>query len=273
MKDSTSAEQSRFKGLFHRLSIQTKLVVIILASALILMGVGFSAIIYWEVKTLNRHAVEETEFAVALISQDLSRLLLVGSVDSAADTVAGLKSFDRINVAVLFDLQNQPVFYYSRNNAMDFDPKKIRPGELPAAQSTGFDLFVPVRYRNDQYGQIYLNVSSGVYRARLMGYIKVIILILPLMFMLSVFIAIKFQKYFSGPILRLVQVIKRVSSTHDYSQKLVFDETNEIGELYRGFNLLLEQVDFNTQRLQAVRNELENSNLELNKLNYVLQDH
>lgn len=273
MKDSITTEQSRAKRRFHRLSIQTKLVFIILASAVILIGVGFSAIVYWEIKMLNRQAVEETEFAVALISQDLSRLLLVGSVDSAADTVTGLKSFERINSAVLFDLQNQPVFYYSRDHSVDFDPALIRPGEVPAGQGRGFDLFVPVRYRNDQYGQIYLNVSSDVYRARLMGYIKVIALILPLMVMLSVFIAIKFQKYFSGPILQLVQVIKRVSSTHDYSQKLVFDETNEIGELYRGFNLLMEQVDFNTQRLQAVRDELENSNLELNKLNNVLQDH
>lgn len=271
MKDNVPQNQSTLKGAFHRLSIQTKLVVIILAAAVILISIGFSAIIYWEVKTLNRHALEETEFAVTLMSQDLSRLLLVNSIDAAADTVASLKLFDRINAAVIYDLQNQPVFYYLREPRANFDPLTLR-AEL-MGKGSGFNLTLPVLYHDVQYGKIDLNVSSGVYRARLMGYIKVITLILPLLIMLSVFIAIKFQKFFSGPILRLVKVIKRVSSTQDYSQKLIFDETNEIGELYRGFNLLMAQVDFNTQRLQAVRDELENSNVELNKLNSVLQDH
>lgn len=257
---------------FGRLSIQTKLALIILSASVLVLTVGFISIIYWDVKTIRKDAYKETQLAVSILSQDMVKLLLFDSTDIAADAVIKLKAFPNIENAVLYDKKNNAVFHYRKEIESIYTPPSPESMEEFVYHDDYFFAFLPVKYQNTNFGNLFFRVSTASQKQKIFGYFKVVILMIPLLMVLSTFIAIKFQKIFSVPILRLARVIKKVYATHDYSHQLEFDEENEIGELYDGFNLMLEQIDFNTNKVHTSSQELERSNQQLKAVNEHLEE-
>ncbi len=257
---------------FGRLSIQTKLALIILAASVLVLSVGFVSIIFWDVKSIRKDAYKETQLAASILSQDMVKLLLFDSADIAADAVIKLKAFPNIENAVLFDKKDNAVFHYRKEIESLYTPPSIDGMEEFTYHDDYFFAFLPVRYQNTDFGNLFFRVSTDSQKQKVFGYFKVVILMIPLLMVLSTFIAIKFQKIFSAPILRLARVIKKVYATHDYSHQLEFDEENEIGELYDGFNLMLEQIDFNTNKVHTSSQELERSNQQLKAVNEHLEE-
>ncbi|THB73596.1 MAG: PAS domain S-box protein [Gammaproteobacteria bacterium] len=264
--------KSKVARYFGRLSIQTKLALIILAASVLVLSVGFISIIYWDVKSIRRDALNETKLAVSILSQDMVKLLLFDSPDIAADAVIKLKEFPNIENAVLYDKKNNDVFHYRKNIESIYYPPAPETMVEFEYHDDYFFAFLPVRYENTEFGHLFFRVSTESQKQKIFGYFKVVILMIPLLMVLSTFIAIKFQEIFSAPILRLARVIKKVYATHDYSHQLEFDEENEIGELYDGFNLMLEQIDFNTNKVHTVNQEIERSNQQLKALNEHLEE-
>jgi signal transduction histidine kinase/DNA-binding response OmpR family regulator len=61
----------------------------------------------------------------------------------------------------------------------------------------------------------------------------------------------------SKPTASLVRVMARVSQEGDYAARAAIDSSDEIGELARGFNVMLEQIQDRDRRLAEHRDELE----------------
>ncbi len=264
--------KSKISRYFGRLSIQTKLALIILTASVLVLSVGFVSIIYWDVKSIRKDALNETKLAASILSQDMVKLLLFDSPDVATDAVIKLKEFPNIENAILFDKKKNDVFHYRKNIESIYHPRVLDDMVEFEYHDDYFYAFLPVRYQNTDFGNLFFRVSTESQKQKIFGYFKVVILMIPLLMVLSTFIAIKFQEIFSAPILRLARVIKKVYATHDYSHQLEFDEENEIGELYDGFNLMLEQIDFNTNKVHSVNLEIERSNQQLKALNEHLEE-
>ncbi|MFT5088580.1 MAG: HAMP domain-containing protein [Candidatus Latescibacterota bacterium] len=74
---------------------------------------------------------------------------------------------------------------------------------------------------------------------------------------LCILLAVLLQKGISGPILYLVEVMKRVSHSGDYSTHVQKESEDELGELCDGFNEMLEQIQRRDGSLREAHNTLE----------------
>jgi hypothetical protein len=61
----------------------------------------------------------------------------------------------------------------------------------------------------------------------------------------------------SQPILDLAQVMRRITSVHDYSQRATRQSQDEIGELVAGFNSMLDQIEHKDKALGQYSQQLE----------------
>jgi signal transduction histidine kinase/ActR/RegA family two-component response regulator len=69
----------------------------------------------------------------------------------------------------------------------------------------------------------------------------------------------RLQRVISGPILRLAQVMRRVSEEKNYSLRAEREGNDEIGTLITGFNEMLEQIGERDERLKHYNEELEDN--------------
>ncbi|THB64484.1 MAG: PAS domain S-box protein [Gammaproteobacteria bacterium] len=268
-----SHKLTRLQRVIVGLSIQTKLALIILSASILVMATGFASIIYWDIKSIRDGVQKESQTVVSVLGKDIAKLFIYDSVDSAADMVTSFRSFPNIENAIIYDNGNAAVFHYKKEDSYNniAVPEIGENGKL-YRDGPFLMTFLPISYQDDELGTICLRLSTEEQKEKIFGYIKVVLLMIPLLLVLSTFISIKFQRIFSAPILRLAKVVKRVSATHNYSDRLTFDDRNEIGELYDGFNMMLEQIDKNTSKLESVKSEIEDNNIELTKLNQHLEE-
>lgn len=67
----------------------------------------------------------------------------------------------------------------------------------------------------------------------------------------------RLQRVISDPILKLSGMMQRVSDTKDYSLRATTDETTEIGQLFKGFNQMLEEIEERDLVLQQRQEHLQ----------------
>ncbi len=103
-------------------------------------------------------------------------------------------------------------------------------------------------------------VAAGERRrigAQLYDCVKVSLFVLVLSLNVAVFITGWMQKAVAQPIRELAKTARRISEDGDYSVRSCWVSSDEIGELYRAFNLMLGQIEASEAALQAAHGELE----------------
>ncbi|WP_288131567.1 response regulator [Accumulibacter sp.] len=76
-------------------------------------------------------------------------------------------------------------------------------------------------------------------------------------FAAALLLAMRLQRSVSGPILDLTQVMRLVANDSDYSHRLPVQQRDEIGELIKGFNTMLSEVEERDEELRKHRATLE----------------
>jgi signal transduction histidine kinase/AmiR/NasT family two-component response regulator/HPt (histidine-containing phosphotransfer) domain-containing protein len=107
------------------------------------------------------------------------------------------------------------------------------------------------------FGALVLRANAGEWRLQLYecGKISLFVLVLSLNF--AVVITGWMQKAIARPIHELAQTVRRISEEGDYSVRSSWVAGDEIGGLYRSFNLMLGQMEASEAALQAAQSELE----------------
>jgi diguanylate cyclase (GGDEF)-like protein/PAS domain S-box-containing protein len=245
---------NRAKGVFwfKRLSIRMRLVSSMLALALFVILAGSIATVKFDQQRLRDQLVAEVHSYGQALTQDFARLILVDSIDHAADLVNKLKAFPDINRLVLQDTQGRVVIEYVRSSNV---PATTASTDDPAGV---LHIDVAVEYQNVLLGQAMFEAAETRILARNRTMVQLLVYFVPAIILVSVLLSLFLQRQFSAPLLRLTEAIRRVSSSHDYSMRLPDNEHGEYGELFKGFNDMMDRVEAasgalsdQTERLQV----------------------
>lgn len=115
----------------------------------------------------------------------------------------------------------------------------------------------PVYGNSGRIGHIYIQYGLDELRQRLAQLSSAFALIILLVVLLSAVISSRLQALISRPILNLVEAMGLVSSKQDFSLRVAEQHTDEIGDLVRGFNRMLEQLKARDEELELHRRGLE----------------
>jgi signal transduction histidine kinase/AmiR/NasT family two-component response regulator/HPt (histidine-containing phosphotransfer) domain-containing protein len=107
------------------------------------------------------------------------------------------------------------------------------------------------------FGALLLRSSTGEPQSQLYECGKISFFVLVLSLNVAVFITGWMQKAVAQPIRDLAETARRISEDGDYSVRRCWVSRDEIGELYRAFNLMLGQIEASEAALQAAHGALE----------------
>ncbi len=245
----------RTKHRLQHVSVRNRLILTIFSASLI-VAVAMSAImIYLGSRAIQEEAENGLRSVIQVLGQDFVKVLLLDSPDVAADTVARLEAFPDVVAAYLYDQDEQFRFGYRKEGA--------EPVPVPAYQVTDIsyhddylEVFSPVKYRGREYGAVYVRFSMVSYQARTQKYYKLILLLAPLLVLLPLVVALRFQRFFSEPVQRLAHAFESVSDSGDYSLRVGTREKNEVGQLFDGFNRMMEKIQKASETVEQTRENL-----------------
>jgi len=235
--------------IFRKFPIRAKLIMAIFTVATLVSASGFLFIIYTTISNLRIDAIKTAQSDVAVISQDLVRVIIFGRVEDAADVVAKLDSLPRINMAYVYNLKGGLVFSYRRDQTQQLKPPALQKDGV-RLKPLSIDLFHPVAYQGTRYGTIYMSLSTEALVARENDYYRLVAMVVIIFIVLLYVSGYWIHRFFSRPILELSKSVDQIATEQDYSRRLFTAHQDEVGVLYRSFNKLLEVIESSHHSLE-----------------------
>ncbi len=230
-------------------SIRAKLLWMILVVAVPLLLVGLSISGIRTYRTLQQDMVYQTETTARILADYSVTDLAFSDRKASTRTLSRITVEPSIEVVALFE--DRELFSYFGTEDIEFAP----PDDLTPAtwfSTNQLHVIIPVEQDGHQYGALYLRASTQGLDDRVIDLATEMGILTLILCLLAALAAVGLQRIISDPILRLTALARRVSEG-DYHLRAPHVGENEIGVLYDGFNVMLDEI----QRRERERDDAE----------------
>ncbi|MCB1055325.1 MAG: HAMP domain-containing protein [Acidobacteria bacterium] len=242
------------------LSIQSKIIGIILLTNVLGLGLAVSLIIRNDLAIFHRelatsaHVIGQVAGAYNVIPLNFD------DPTEAEISLAKLDTYDHLLEAYIFD-NDDHLFAQRVKTPLGIGLPNVR------NPSSGFhdgylEVWEPIVERGVRYGTIALRFSTEHLDNLVREYRRKMLSVLLLVLAISAVFSFFLGRIISGPILQLADVARTISNDGDYSIRVKKTGRDEIATLCDVFNDMLQQI-------QSRQRELERSNRELDHFAYV----
>jgi signal transduction histidine kinase/DNA-binding response OmpR family regulator len=232
------------------LSIRSKLTLMIMAASSLALLLACAAFISYDSYTFRIAKVQDVATLAEIIGSNSTGALTYQDANSARDVLSALSSKKQISEACIYDRQGQIFAKYLRDSGpAEFSPPPVQEsGSLFQDQS--LILFRNIVLAGDKIGTVYIRYDLSEVRERHRRYAVVLVLVALGSLLVALLLSSLLQRSVSGPIRKLAQVTRTVSTEKDYSIRAVKHNEDEIGQLIEGFNGMLDQIQLRDANLQ-----------------------
>lgn len=227
--------------MFKRLSIQKKIALIIVSISFFTFSTGGFFFLHNLIQDL-KNTLESSAIKNAELFAEYSIVPLAFSDNYQAEkNMEILRKVPSVEAAVLFDVDSNQFAQYTKSNTQTTFhlPEDI---VLPAYSDDFYIVSTPVQKDGQQYGSITIWVSTQSLRNDIKQNIIIFIFTLFILLVVAFGLASVFQRVITSPVLKLAEVMERITSEHDFSTRVEHNSYDEIGKLYDGFNKMIEEI-------------------------------
>ncbi len=263
---------------FRNLSIKSKLIAIVLLVSVLAIFTGFTIVIIKDIKIFREDLVHATRMTARAVDEFCSTGLSFGkdfSTQVETELNRLLKAMPIIEDGYIYDEKGDFFAGYNKNNG-NFSPDIKNLEEFTRFEGNFLHVYQPIFYEGKKYGSLYLRSSTSTLDQKIREYLTTMAIIVTGLIFLSYILALKLQGVISKPILELAGVTGDISIRTDYSVRVQREGSDEIGRLYEGFNVMMEQIQLREKerdKAEAERErlfeELAEKNKELEQVIYV----
>jgi signal transduction histidine kinase len=197
-----------------------------------------------------------------MIGFNAAAALLFGDNRSATDILSALRSKSNIIAAQLYTTQGLPFAQYSANNQLFAFPVPLSEAENQIKQNRvmwlTYSVIQPITQNNDTTGYLYLVIDLQPMWWDVFSNLGQISLEMLAAFLLSVLFGQRLAALISNPLIRLSLIAQQVSRDKNYTVRAEDEGDDEIGQLVKSFNQMIEQVQQRDAKLEKHRDQLEN---------------
>lgn len=222
------------------LSIKNKLILMILSVTMVALILGFAITIIANIGIYKNSLVNISTLTAQLTGENILTAVTFYDRKGAEDILSKLKTISYIEYGCMLDNKGVLFAEYNRYNKKILH--HIEHKELYKFTTGYLHVHQPVIYNKQDYGEIYLLVSTAPVDRQINKYIATMLLLIAGLLILSYILALKFQTIISKPVLYLAGVTEQISKNEDYSIRVVSPGSDEISTLYDGFNTMLDQI-------------------------------
>jgi PAS domain S-box-containing protein len=233
-------------NLFNRLSFTKKLILtnILVISPVIIIATIIS--IYWITENEKRSLQDEIQAISQLTIAYLTPDLLFNDKEALSTTLESLNTFPNIGYACILNNDNEIIVTYG-NDDVDFNPVDSKDRMISDSENENFFNYQPIQYKGEVLGTLVIISNTSRLNTLLKNLYVSIFIGSSVSFVILLLMSSKLQSFITQPILKLVDIIENVVKTANY--KIRIDENpyeDEIGVLYKDFNLMMANIESTT---------------------------
>lgn len=249
--------------LFDKLSIRTKLVVLLGLSLALGLCVSSAVALYSTFAAERQSSLRALHQIAAITSENMRAALAFHDAQSAANILAPLHTNPHIRYAFVEDEQGHLLGQYRASAVTEPEATGWRKA-LQQAEAAGPDglrqgmehdhhyVIYPIDFDGKRIGTLSLRADNQAMYAKMRQFVVLqggaSVLILVGLLLLSW----RLQLIFTRPILELLDGMRRIGLSKDYTTVLATHHQDEFGELYRGFNAMLQEIRVRDEKLSQL---------------------
>lgn len=244
-------------GYLHSLSIRSKLMMALLLASMSTLAISTTALLVWDNSNLQDATVENAYAITRSLQQSFIKMLLLDEPEVAADTVMVLRSFPQIRQVVFYEQGFTPVFRYQREGESQLNLPNVRQLRALQISQEQIELVEPLEVDGVNFGQVYVSLDTDFIQFWKSNQRRRVVALVVLTLILAGLFALVLERYLSKPVVQLAQAMTEVEANSDFSKRVRTREKHEIGQLFDGFNRLVEGIDRRNKELSDYKDALD----------------
>ena len=258
---------------FSDLSIRTKLVLILSSTAIIALLIASSFIFYAYLVDVKKNEIKTIRQIANVSSINIATALSFGKKEDTKEMIRSLADNSSMVATIIYNEDNEIfVSYFNEHLSVDETHKLIENSKIQRlnTQQTqqqhflsfweNFDTFVPIKLENKEIGVLHIIADTQDLEKRAIDLgctlLAVIITTLFIIFILTYF----FQRTFSNPIYALLNIMRKVPENRDYSLSKEMQRNDEYGSLFKGFNIMMQELKEIEKELIIAKDKADQAN-------------
>lgn len=252
--------------LLYKSQIKTKLASFQMLGTSAALLLVLTVMLSYEYYSVRKDLWQKVEVEASIIEENSVAALAFDDAKTAKDVLASLHSAPSITQAALLLPDGHMLAGYNRSV-----------GTQPHFQANGdgmhFGLNTLTLYQNIELngkpiGKLFIEAGLDRFYETLKLYTLAIVIAVITALGLTLMLLGRLNRTISQPLTNLAQLTRHVSLWQDYSLRAEIESNDEIGELARGFNEMLEQIQLRDTELGAELNQRKQAEHKLNQLAY-----
>jgi len=243
------------KLLLANIPISIQLTLAIFTASMVMLIATAMMFTYWQSRQARDQSISIANTALSVMAQDFVRSIVLGTPDMPADIAAKLEAFPAIAHATFYDKDKTPTLVYSRKGYTPLTMKMVKTPEK-LKEDDFATISLPITYMGSKHGEAIFHIDLGRYKQHLNAVLKKQLTLVPFLLLISFAVSFLFQRYFTGPIKYLAQILATVRD----SQELNIDEnkasSSEMKMLLSGFNSMGDRIKLTQSRLAEQKERL-----------------
>jgi diguanylate cyclase (GGDEF)-like protein len=242
---------------FRNISIRRKLTLLIVVISTVSLLLASIAFITSDRLNTQQTVSDNLATMANIIAANSSAPLLFSDPVAAQETLGFLESQQHIQAAAIYDINDQVFSSY------------MKPGreiELPAANlhdenilfwGDHVELYAHIIYEGEKIGIVYLRSDMEVVHDRLIWFLGIVGVVLVASLLVTFMLSAQLQRFITDPLLRLSAIARQVSTEKNFSVRVIGEGTDELGNLIKDFNAMLDEIQLRDNELREHRLKLE----------------
>ncbi len=233
------------------LSINRKLLLILLFSSVISVIFAGVLLVLLELSEFQRTTKEDLTALAGVIGNRSAAALMFDDRNLAVENLAVFNNIPAVQVTCLYN--DQGVVFVGLANNTKSDQSCPSPIEKETNRFENKQLIVvkPIRLDKDKVGTVYIRADLSRTYLRKIEFIGLLFLVLVVVSLLAFLMSQPLLKLISTPVKKLVDTVKLINDTGDYSLRAVKLSNDEMGVLVDSFNGLIKTVE--SQNIALIR--------------------
>ncbi len=241
----------------RNISIQHKLVLIIMAGGTVALCIACVAFVMEDQRSFRKATVEEMETLAGIVAFNCAPAVSIGTSGEAVNILRTLELKTPIDLACVYDTDGRLFGKWVRDGAEADLPKSLPEADAYEFSGGFLHMFYEIRTDDEKWGVLYIRSGLTQLESRWRHYVIIAFLILGGSLLVTWRISARLQRIISEPIFSLLESTETVARNQDYSIRARAHGEDELGLLVQGFNNMLAQVQARDIALQQAHENLE----------------
>jgi len=223
------------------LPIKTKLILLTFVTSVIGLLILSASLIWYENLTYRKQVQQELNVIGNMLADRSNAALVFGDLKQLNDNISSLKLRESISQSCIYDKNKEIVATYVREG-------EVTCPQIPAADKGAFtsSYFYTVQeiiLDSEVIGWLYIQASLVELRNHLQNYMATVAIVSALAVMGLLIISSFLQKALTTPLLHLSETAARIAGEKNYELRAEVESNDEIGDLTKSFNAMLETIE------------------------------